>query len=104
MAETPISQRGYLIVSGLLMLLLVATVGVAKVPLGVFSLAVAMAIAAIKAALVALYFMHLRFSTPLTRVFAAAGLLWLLIALVLTMADYLTRAEPMIGEVIRGGG
>lgn len=101
MAETAISPRGYLLVAGLLMLLLVATVGVAMLPLGPFGLVVAMAIAGTKAALVALYFMHLRFSTPLMRVFAAAGLLWLLIAMTLTLADYLTRAEPMIGEVMR---
>jgi caa(3)-type oxidase subunit IV len=45
----------------------------------------------IKAALVMTYFMHLRHSTFLARVFAGAGLIWLLHFITFTLSDYLTR-------------
>ena len=41
--------------------------------------------------LVALFFMHVRHSTKLTRLVVAGGLLWLAILLVLTLADVMTR-------------
>ena len=44
-----------------------------------------------KAALVILFFMHVRWSTRLTWVVAASGFFWLLILFGLTMQDYLTR-------------
>jgi caa(3)-type oxidase subunit IV len=52
---------------------------------------VALAIALTKAALVMIYFMHLRHSTFLARVFAGAGLIWLLHFIIFTLSDYLTR-------------
>jgi len=99
MSTTPMTVRGYVWITGILMVLLVLTVVAARVPLGALSLVVALLIASVKAALVGLYFMHLRFTTPLTRLFAVAGLLWLAIAFVLTFSDYLTRAAPLIGGV-----
>ncbi len=97
MSDTVMSLRGYLVVAALLLLLLGATVGASMVSLGAFGVVVALLIAASKAGLVGAYFMHLRFSKPLTRLVAMAGLVWLLIALILTMTDYLTRAQPIIG-------
>jgi len=41
--------------------------------------------------LVIFYFMHVRYSSPLTWVFAGAGFLWLIILIVLTLSDFLTR-------------
>ncbi len=52
---------------------------------------VAIAIAIFKATLVVLFFMHVRYNTPLMWVFAGAGFFWLLILLALTMQDYVTR-------------
>ena len=43
------------------------------------------------ATLVVLFFMHVRYNTPLMWVFAAAGFFMLLILLALLMQDYLTR-------------
>ena len=54
-------------------------------------LAVALIIAGIKAAVVVLIFMHVKYSSRLTQLIAAAGFFWLGILLVLTMSDYLTR-------------
>jgi len=54
--------------------------------------AIAISIALVKAALVVLYFMHVRVSTRLTKLFAVMGLLWLAILFSLTLNDYLTRS------------
>ena len=45
----------------------------------------------IKASLVVLFFMGVKYNTPLTRVFAVTGFVWLLILFGFTMSDYLTR-------------
>lgn len=52
---------------------------------------VAMTIATVKAVLVVLYFMHVRWSSRLTWVFVSAGFFWLALLLGITMADYLSR-------------
>jgi cytochrome c oxidase subunit 4 len=87
-----ISIRGYFAVFIALLALTALTTGVAFLDLGgVGNVAVALAIAVGKAALVALYFMHLRYSSRLTVLFAGAGLFWLGILVVLTLSDYLSR-------------
>ena len=67
------------------------TTGVAYIDLGAFSVVVALAIAVIKMLLVALFFMHVRHSTRLTKLVLAGGLLWLGILLTFTLADVWTR-------------
>lgn len=74
-----------------LMVLLAITVTMDFYLVGVAGLLTAMAIAVAKAALVVLYFMHIRYSTRLTWVFAAAAFMWLAIMAGLTLSDYLTR-------------
>jgi len=64
---------------------------VATVDLGHLNNAVALSIAGTKAALVILFFMHVRYSTKLIWVFSLAGFAWLLLFFVLIMADYETR-------------
>jgi cytochrome c oxidase subunit 4 len=80
---------------GALMLLLAATAAVSFLHLGHWQVPVALAIAAVKMALVFLFFMKLWYERGLVRVFAAAGFLWLAIAGVLTFADYLSRGWRM---------
>ena len=53
---------------------------------------VAMTIAALKALLVVLFFMHLRYTHRLNWVFAAASVFWLALLLSLTMADMIARS------------
>ncbi len=53
---------------------------------------VAITIAVTKATLVVLYFMHVRYSSRLIWVFVGAGAFWMVILLVLTLADFLTRS------------
>ncbi len=67
------------------------TVFVAKFDLGALNNIVMLTIACTKALLVVLFFMHVRWSTRLTWVVAAAGFFWLLILFSLTMSDYLSR-------------
>jgi len=85
------SVKTYTLVFLTLIVLTVVTTAVAFVDLGPFSVVVALVIAVCKAMLVALFFMHLRHSTILTRLVVVGGLLWLLILLILTFADYATR-------------
>ena len=54
-----------LLIFGLLMLLLLATIGAAYVPLGNLHFAVAMGISIAKAILIAVYFMHLKYDRPI---------------------------------------
>ena len=74
-----------------LLILTAATTAVAHVDLGPFSVVIALVIAVCKMLLVALFFMHVRHSTKLTRLVVLGGLLWLLILICLTMADVATR-------------
>jgi cytochrome c oxidase subunit 4 len=83
--------RHYLTIGAVLLGLLVLTLILAGLPLGPLGTVVALAIAIIKAGIVACFFMHLNTSSPLTRLVACAGLFWLGILLALTLTDYLTR-------------
>jgi cytochrome c oxidase subunit 4 len=91
MYERAIPARTHLIVFALLLLLTATTIAANRIDLGPFNTLVALSIAAVKAVLIALYFMHLRYSGGLTRLVVLAGLLWLGILLVGGMDDYLTR-------------
>jgi cytochrome c oxidase subunit 4 len=89
-------MRMYVAIVSLLFLMTVVTVLVAFVELGPMNTPVALAIAIFKASMVILFFMHVRYNTPLMWVFAGAGFFWLLIMFALTMQDYVTRGwgEP----------
>jgi cytochrome c oxidase subunit 4 len=91
MSEHVDSVKTYVLVFLGLIFLTVATTAVAFVNLGSFSVVAALAIAVCKALLVALFFMHVRHSTKLTRLVVLGGLLWLGILLLLTMGDMMTR-------------
>ncbi len=78
-----------------LTLLLAATLFAAYLPLGQVKIAVSLGIAAAKAALVALVFMELAADGPLTRMAAAAGLIFLAILLSLTLAEEATRSHVL---------
>ncbi len=54
---------------------------------------------AVLVVLVVIYFMGLRYNTPLTKTVAIAGFFWLFILFGLTLNDYLTR--PWIGTAGR---
>jgi cytochrome c oxidase subunit 4 len=74
-----------------LMFFTVATYEVAKIDLGGYNIVVALAIAIIKATLVILFFMHVKYSTTLTKAVVASGFFFFLILVFFTMSDLLTR-------------
>jgi cytochrome c oxidase subunit 4 len=76
-----------------LLALLTATTALAFAPLGNVTLSVSLAIAITKALLVLIFFMELKTSRGLVRVFAVAGFFWLGILFTLTMADYVHRRD-----------
>jgi cytochrome c oxidase subunit 4 len=92
-SEPIISLRTYVLVWAGLLVLTLTTTGVAFIDLGgQWNTFTAVAIAVVKTVLVVVYFMHLRYSSRLTWVFAGAGFFWLVILITLTMSDVLTRS------------
>ena len=83
--------RIYLMVFVSLLVLTATTVAVAFIDMGPLNNLVAMGIAGLKATLVILFFMHVRYSTKLTSLVIASGLFALVIMVGLTLVDYATR-------------
>jgi len=92
MTEHIDSAKTYGLVFAVLIALTFITTAVAFVDLGPFSVVAALAIAVCKMLLVALFFMHIRHSTRLTRLVVAGGLLWLFILILLSLSDFATRS------------
>jgi cytochrome c oxidase subunit 4 len=86
------SVKTYAIVFIALLLLTLATSEVATIDLGALNVVMALAIAVVKMLLVALFFMHLRHSSILSKLVVGSGLLWLAILLILSLGDFVTRA------------
>jgi cytochrome c oxidase subunit 4 len=84
-------NRTYLLVWGALMVLTAATVAVSYVHLGMMNVVVALLIAAVKASLVALFFMHLRYESRLVWGFALTPLFFLVLIIAGTLSDTLFR-------------
>jgi cytochrome c oxidase subunit 4 len=78
-----------------LIVLLGLTVVFAKIDIPpspfVIGASIAFAIAAAKAILIIMYFMHVRYNRKLIWVVAVAGFFWLAILFVFTFNDYMTR-------------
>ncbi|MEX1098229.1 MAG: cytochrome C oxidase subunit IV family protein [Planctomycetales bacterium] len=85
------SRTTYFTVFAALLVLLAVTVGVAELDLGPWNVVAALAVAAAKAVLIVLYFMHVRHANFLTRMAAVSGFLWLALLLGLTYSDFSTR-------------
>ena len=76
-----------------LLALLALTCASAFVPMGAFNGIANFAVAALKAALVALFFMHLMKGKPLHRLAGLSALFILALLLGLSQSDYVTRAQ-----------
>jgi cytochrome c oxidase subunit 4 len=70
-----------------LVLLTVVTVVATFFPTGSFEIWISLGIATVKASLVAVYFMHLRYDTPLNALIFVFGLIFVALFLGLTMMD-----------------
>lgn len=98
MSEHVVSKKTYFIIFIALLVLTAATVWVAYFDLGRLNVIVALSIAVLKATLVVLYFMHVRYSSKLTWVFVGAGFFWLAILVAFTLSDYATRGWVVIAK------
>ena len=63
------------------------TIAAAFQDFGKLNNVIALAIAGIKTVLVVLFFMHVKYGSRLTKVFAAVGFLWLMILISFTLSD-----------------
>jgi len=82
----------YIIIGGSLLVLTGLTVGAAFLELGIFNPIVALLIACIKAILVVLFFMHVKYSSKLTKLTVFCGLFTFLTLIGMTLSDYISRA------------
>lgn len=74
-----------------LMALLALTWALGYVNLGLFNLPLALAISVTKMILIVLFFMQINAGSRILHLAAAAGLIWFLIMMTLTLADYFSR-------------
>ena len=81
----------YFTIFGSLMVLTAITVAVAYLHLGFFNFPVAITIALVKASLVVLFFMHVKYSSKLTKLLVGSTFFFLASLFGLTMSDYLSR-------------
>src|SRR5689334_17384046 len=98
MSEHILPRKTYFFIWALLIALTFGTWGIALIDLGRWNIVVALLIAFTKATVVALFFMHLKYSSRRTQLALGAGLVWLIILLFLTLADYRTRDLPTVGN------
>jgi cytochrome c oxidase subunit IV len=86
----------YIIIFVSLMILTGLTVLASQKNFGPGNTIIAVAIAALKATLVILYFMHVRYNDNIVRIAVFAGFLWLGVMIVLTLSDYIARGWLLI--------
>jgi cytochrome c oxidase subunit 4 len=92
MSEHIMSSKFYYTIWIALLCLTVITAAVSFIDLGPFNTIVALVIATIKALLVVLFFMHVKYtSEKLTKIVIVSAIFWLFLLLALSMADYATR-------------
>ena len=97
MTEHILPTRIYYTIFAILLLMTYLTWQIAYFDLGALNTIAALVIAGIKAVLVVLFFMHVKYSTRLTWAVVVGGIFWLGILLALTMGDYLTRGWRTYG-------
>jgi cytochrome c oxidase subunit 4 len=97
MSSHILPKRVYYTIFAILLFCTYLTVQMAFLDLGAMNTVAALAIATFKAALVILFFMHVKYSSRLTWAVVLGSIFWLGILLTLTMSDYLTRVWRTYG-------
>ena len=87
-----VSPGIYIVIILALLVLTGVTVGASYLELGVFNPIIALAIAVVKATLVVLFFMHVKYSSRLTMLTVGAGLFTFMALVGMTLSDYISRA------------
>ena len=90
-------KRVYYTIFAILMFCTYLTVQIAFFDLGALNTIAALGIACVKATIVILFFMHVKYSTRLTWAVVLGSIFWFGILLALTMSDYLTRVWRTFG-------
>jgi|SRR5579883_785212 len=86
-----VSKKVYLLTFGGLVCLTLLTTGLGFLDLGPFNTVIAILLAATKAGLIVMFFMHAFYEARIVRVIIAGGIIWVAILLSLTLTDYTTR-------------
>jgi cytochrome c oxidase subunit 4 len=87
-----VSPRIYLTIFLALLVFTAITVAVSYIDMGIFNPIVALFIACFKMTLVVLFFMHIKYSTKLTKLTVIGGLFTFLALIGMTLSDYVSRA------------
>lgn len=87
-----VSPKVYLAIIAALLVGTAITVWVSFIDLGRWNPIIALAIACTKAMLVVLFFMHVKYSTKLTKLTLVSGLFIFLALVGMTLSDYMSRA------------
>lgn len=85
----------------ILLILTVITVGASRVDFGAANMLIAMAISCIKASLVILFFMHVKWDTAINRIMFLSSFLFLSLLFIFTLADHATRKMDSQDHTIR---
>jgi cytochrome c oxidase subunit 4 len=92
MSEHIVSIKVYIAIALALVVGTAVTVVAGKIDFpGPLNVIIALTIACVKATLVVLYFMHVRYSSKLIWLIFASALFWMGILFALTLSDYWTR-------------
>jgi cytochrome c oxidase subunit 4 len=87
-----VGPKIYLLIYFALLIGTLATVGASYIEMGAFNPVVALGIACVKATLVVLFFMHIKYSSRLMKMTVGAGVFTFLILVGMSMSDYISRA------------
>jgi cytochrome c oxidase subunit 4 len=87
-----VSPMIYVVILVALLVGTALTVGASYINLGIFNPIIALAIACTKAILVVLFFMHVKYSSKLTKLTVFCGIFTFLTLIGMTLADYISRA------------
>jgi cytochrome c oxidase subunit 4 len=86
--------KTYLVILTVLLILTAITVAAAGFDFGSLNVVIALSIATVKAAIVALFFMHLRYDKPVNAIIAMSGFLFLGLFLMFSFLDVASRRDP----------
>lgn len=86
----------YATIFGTLVALTVITVAISRIDFGVLNIVIAMLVASVKAMLVALFFMHLKYEKPITWMFAFFPIFLLGLLIGGVFLDNPFRSDPMV--------
>ena len=87
-----VGPKVYLLIFAALIVGTALTVGASFIEMGPWNPVVAIAIAVVKATLVVLFFMHIKYSSKLMKLTVGAGVFTFLILVGMSLSDYFTRA------------